>query len=68
MPCQKKVKNHWSILQGADEHLRETVAHVEEESTEWEHLFKLNTPLFVIADSVVDWCKKSKELMNAVIK
>ena len=56
------------MTQGADEHLRETVAHVEEESTEWEHLFKLNTPLFVIADSVVDWCKKSKELMNAVIK
>jgi hypothetical protein len=48
--------------------LREKEAHVEEESTEWEHLFKLTTPIFNIAESVADWCSKSKKLLALVIR
>ena len=56
------------IFQGEDAHVRETSIHVEEESTEWEHLFKLTTPLFSIADLVLDWCSKSKALMTQVLR
>jgi hypothetical protein len=41
---------------------------VEEESAEWEHLFKLTAKIFEIADEIVDWCRKSKPFLLNVIR
>jgi hypothetical protein len=55
-------------FQDSDRHTRETDAHIEEESSEWEHLFRLTTPIFVVAESIVGWCLKSKTLWHNVIR
>lgn len=45
-------------LEGFDEQKREVIQHVEEESMDWEHIFKLSQPIISIVESIVEWCRK----------
>ena len=57
-----------STYQGLDPNKRETRVHPEYDSIEWEHTYRLSSPMQEVVDNAVGWCKTDKSILIDIIK